>query len=197
MELYEKYKTLFNGYYVNTPLRIAHFMGQIDAESGLKSVREGLYYKTIKSLRDTFYTPFKGKSNEFVSQYLKNPIKCANYVYANRGGNGDEASGDGYFFRGGGLIQQTFRNGYLKLSKDTKIDFVGNPDLILEEANSIISALEYWKNNKLNQYADKDDLDSISDIINIGRVTQKKCDANGYEHRKKCVNKWKAKLLIK
>jgi predicted chitinase len=75
-----------------------------------------------------------------------------------------ENSGDG--FRGGGIFQNTFRNSYLKLSKDTRIDFIGNPDLITVEANAVIAALEYWKNNNLNKYADLDDLDAISDIIN-------------------------------
>jgi putative chitinase len=191
MRLDQKYKSLFNGYHVNTPLRIAHFMGQAEAESGLRSVRESCYYKTIDSLRKTFYSPFKGKSDAFVSQYLKNTEKCANYVYANRNGNGNEASGDGFTYRGGGIFQNTFRNNYLKLSKDTRIDFIGNPDLITVEANAVIAALEYWKNNNLNKYADLDDLDSISDIINIGRRTQKVGDANGYKHRKECVDEWK------
>jgi predicted chitinase len=62
---------------------------------------------------------------------------------------------------------------YLKLSRDTRIDFIGNPDLITVEANAVIAALEYWKNNNLNKYADLDDLDAISDIINRGHRTEK------------------------
>jgi putative chitinase len=85
-------------------------------------------------------------------------------VYSNREGNGN--GGDGFRFRGGGIFQNTFRNSYL-LSKDTRIDFIGNPDLITVEANAVIAALEYWKNNNLNKYADLDDLDAISDIIDI------------------------------
>jgi putative chitinase len=196
MELYEKYKTLFGCYHLNTDLRIAHFMGQAEAESGLKSVRESCYYKTVEHLRKTFYSPFKGKSDSFISQYLRNTEKCANYVYSNREGNGNEASGDGFRFRGGGIFQNTFRNGYLKLSKDTRIDFIGNPDLITVEANAVIAALEYWKNNNLNKYADLDDLDAISDIINRGHRTEKVGDANGYEHRKSSVDQWK-KILKK
>jgi putative chitinase len=196
MELYEKYKTLFGGYHLNNPLRIAHFMGQAEAESGLKSVRESCYYKTVEHLRKTFHSPFKGKSDAFVSQYLRNTERCANYVYANREGNGNEASGDGFRFRGGGIFQNTFRNMFLKLSKDTRIDFIGNPDLITVEANAVIAALEYWKNNNLNKYADLDDLDAISDIINRGHRTERVGDANGYEHRKASVDQWK-KILKK
>lgn len=192
MELYEKYKTLFEKFDVNTNLRKQHFMAQADAECGLISKRESLYYTTISGLRKSFKTPFKGKSDAFVSQYLRNSVKCANYVYANRGGNGNEASGDGFKFRGGGWFQNTFRDGYEFLKSKTAIDFVSNPDLITIEANAVLCALLYWKENNLNQYADKDDLDSISDIINIGRKTIAKGDANGYEHRKECLKKWKS-----
>jgi putative chitinase len=196
MELYEKYKTLFNAYHINTDLRIAHFMAQAQAESNLKSVRESCYYSKIIGLRNTFRSPFKGKSDSFVSQYLKNSEKCANYVYANRGGNGNEASGDGYKFRGGGMFQVTFRDGYLKLSKDTRIDFLSNPDLILEEANGLISALNYWSKNNLNKYADLDNLDAISDLINLGRLTSTNGDSNGFIHRKEALAKWKSILKI-
>jgi putative chitinase len=188
MRLDLKYNALLNGYHINTPLRIAHFMAQIEHESGLKLVRESLYYTTVKGLRDTFYTPFKGKTNLFVAQYLRNSEKCANYVYANRGGNGNEESGDGFKYRGGGYIQTTFKNGYLKLEKDTRIPFCANPDLILIEANSMISACEFWKNNKLNDLADTDNINSITKRINGG--------FNGLEDRKVKLAKWKLKLNL-
>ena len=197
MNLNDKYKTLFNSYHVNTPLRIAYFMGTREAENGEgKPVRESCYYKTIESLRKTFHTPFLNKPDIFVTKYLRNSEKCANYVYANRMGNGNEASGDGFKHRGGGDFQVTGKGAYLKLAKDTRIHFDKNPDLILEEANSLISALEYWKNNDLNKYADEDNLDAVSDIVNIGRRTIKIGDANGYKHRKECVDKWKQILKI-
>jgi len=197
MNLNEKYKTLFNSYQVNEPLRIAYFMGTREAENGVgKPTRESCYYKTIDSLRKTFKTPFLNKTDAFVSQYLRNSEKCANYVYANREGNGNEASGDGFKYRGGGDFQTTFYNGYLKLERNTRIPFTINPDLILTEANSLISALEYWKNNNLNQYADTDNLDALSDIVNMGRRTKTIGDANGYKHRKECVDKWKQILKI-
>ena len=194
MELYEKYKTLFNGYHINTPLRLAHFMAQIDHESGLKSVREGFYYRDVETLRKIFYSPFKGKSDSFIAGYIKNPEKCANYVYANRGGNGNEASGDGWKYRGGGMLQNTFKNGYLRLTKDTGINFYDNPELILVEANAMVAACNYWKNNNLNKYADLDDLDAVSDLINKGRLTEVEGDTNGYRDRKEKLDKWKKKL---
>ncbi len=194
MKLYQKYKTLLSNYGLNTLLRLAHFFAQIEHESGLKLVRESCYYTTTEGLRKTFKTPFAGKSDAFVSQYLRNSEKCANYVYANRGGNGNEASGDGFKFRGGGYLQNTFKEMYEWLTEQTGIDFIGNPDLILIEANALMCALAYWKVHKLNTFADKDDLDSISDIINIGHPTVKKGDANGYEKRKLLLAKYKKEL---
>jgi putative chitinase len=196
MQLYEKYNTLFNNYGIRSALRTAHIMTQFDAECGLKPRRESLYFKTIEGLRSTFKTPFKGKSDAFVSQYLKDSVKCANYVYANRGGNGDEASGDGFKYRGGGFPQTTFKDGYQRLKDVTGIDFVANPDFILTEENALLAGLIYWKDNNLNKYADLDDLDAVSDQINIGRQTVKEGDANNYKHRKECLIKWKQILGI-
>jgi len=196
MQLYEKYKSLFSRFGVDTSLRTAHFMAQIEAESGLKPKRESLYFKSIDSLRAAFYTPFKNKSDSFVRTYLRNSEHCANYVYANRGGNGDPSTGDGYKYRGGGLIQRTFKDGYTRLSEVTGVDFVANPDLIIEEANAVIDALVYWQDNNLNRYSDLDDLDAVSDQINIGRQTTKEGDANGYTHRAECLKKWKLILKI-
>ena len=182
--LAKKYKSLFENYALNTVLRISHFLAQIGHESGFILKREDLYYTSISGLRKTFKTPFKGKSDAFVSQYLRNPEKCADYVYANRMGNGNEASGDGWRFRGGGYLQNTGRNQFTWLTNVTGIDFIGQPNLILIEANAMIAALEYWKANDLNSYADKDDIDALSDIINIGRKTVAYGDSNGFAHRK-------------
>lgn len=197
MKLNERYKTLLDKYGVNTPIRIAHFMAQIEHESGLVPKRESLYFTSIDGLRKTFYSPFKNKTDSFVKSFLRNSEHCANYVYANRGGNGDQSSGDGFKYRGGGLIQNTFKNGYKWLTDKTGIDFLNNPDLILVEANAMICALEFWKENGLNAHADKDDLDAVSDKINIGRLTEKEGDSNGYAHRKACLLKWKTILNYK
>lgn len=196
MELLKKYKTLLNKYEVNTPKRQAMFLAQIEHESNFKTKAESLYYTTVKRLRSIFYSPFKGKSDRFVSQYLRNSKKCANYVYANRMGNGSEMSGDGYRYRGRGFIQTTGFNNYKLLSDATGVDYVSNPDLLLNEADAMIAALYYWKTNNLNYYADRKDLDSVSDIINIGRKTVKDGDANGYEHREKLYNKYLKRLNV-
>jgi putative chitinase len=196
MEIFEKYKSQFKKYEVDTNLRIIHWMTQVASESNFKAVRESLYYRTIEGLKENFKSPFRGKSNDFVKQYLRNSEKCANYVYANRMGNGNEFSGDGYNFRGGGFLQNTGEDQYKSLSISTGIDFIKNPDLILEEPNAVIAALYFWKKNNLNHFADKDDLDGVSDKINIGRKTQKYGDANGFKDRLENYNHYK-KIILK
>jgi putative chitinase len=187
-----KYRTLLGAFFINTKKRYDHLMAQLEHESRLELKREGGYYRTIGQARDTFKTPFRGKSDAFVKSYLKDSVKMLNYVYANRMGNGDEASGDGYKYRAGGYIGITGKGNYLVMSKDTGIDFIGNPDLILEEANCLVSALWFWQKHKLNTFADEDDIDSISDIINIGSTTRKYGDSNGFKDRKELYDKYEA-----
>lgn len=171
-------------------------MAQIDHESNLKPQRESLYYTDANRAKNIFKTPFKGKSLEFVSKYLRDSEKMANYVYANRMGNGDEFSGDGYKYRGGGFLQHTGKDEYERLTKESGVDYVNNPELLETEADAVISALSYWKRNNLNKYADIDDLDGVSDLVNIGRKTVKVGDANGYKDRQQKLRKWKKLLNV-
>ena len=165
-----KYQSLFNKFNVNTQLRLSHFLGQLQHESGLKPIEENLRY-SAKRLTEVFgkYFPTLAVAN----QYAMQPQKIANRVYANRMGNGDESSGDGWRFRGRGFIQLTGRNNYTALTKWAKAnginaDYVQNPDLLLSEADALISALWFWTVNDLNKYADKDDVLSITKRINGG-----------------------------
>lgn len=186
MSLPQKYKSLLNSYDVNTKLRLAHFLTQIHHESGLKPISENLNY-SAKGLRKTFGDYFTDLE---AIKYQRKPEMIANRVYANRMGNGNEASGDGWKFRGRGLLQNTGKNQYILLSKDTRIDFLNNPDLLLIEPNAMIAALWFWQKYKLNLLADKNDLDAISDLINIGHDTERIGDANGYSDRKELLQKY-------
>lgn len=195
LELSKKYKSILDKGGINTPLRLAHFFAQIDHESGLVSKRESLYYTKIANARGAFYSPFKGKSDVFVTSYLKNSIKMANYVYANRMGNGNEASGDGYKYRGGGYLQHTGKNEYKILSERLGVDYITNPDLILNEADAMLAAIDGWNRRGLNKYADIDDIDAVSDIINKGgRTPETYGDANGFADRKSKLIKYKAEF---
>lgn len=179
MELLTKYKTLLNKYEVNTPKRQAMFLAQIAHESGLKPISENLNYSESGLLKvfKKYFTPEQAKN------FARKPEKIANRVYANRMGNGDECSGDGWKYRGRGFIQLTGKNNYKALSNDTGIDYVSNPDLLLNEADAMIAALWYWKKNNLNSYTDKGDIDGVSDIINFGRKTITYGDSNGFKDR--------------
>jgi len=178
MRLDQKYQSLLNSYHVNTPLRIAHFMAQIEHESNLKPVSENLNY-SYDGLLKIFPKYFNADSAKF---YARKPELIANKVYCNRMGNGNYESGDGWKYRGRGFIQITGKSNYLILSKDTRIDFITNPDLLLQEANSMISALWFWNKNNLNVLADKNDVKAITKRINGG--------FNGLEHRTELFNKW-------
>lgn len=175
----DKYKSLFNAYHVNTPLRVAHFMAQIEHESGLKPISENLNY-SAKGLSKTFPKYFK--TIELANQYANKPQLIANRVYASRMGNGPESSGDGWKYRGRGFLQITGKDNYLTLAKDTRLDCFKNPDLLLEEPNAVISALWFWQKHKLNTLADKDNLEAITKSINGGY--------NGLEDRARLLKKY-------
>ena len=166
-----KYKTLFNRFNINTQLRLSHFLGQLQHESGLKPIEENLRYSATR-LVQVFPKYFNTTT---AKQYAMNPQKIANRVYGGRMGNGNEASGDGYKFRGRGFLQITGRNNYTALTKWAKAngidaDYVNNPDLLLREADAIISAFWYWTENGLNKYADADDILTITKRINGGLI---------------------------
>ena len=194
MDLSKKYKTLFNKYKVNTPLRLAHFATQIEHESRLKPISENLNYSS-KLLLQIFKSDFDVNKDRklsdleiaFAYTIAGKPELIANFVYANQNGNGSVKSGDGWKYRGRGFIQITGKNNYKELSKDTGINFVDNPDLLLIEANAMISALWFWNVNNLNWLADKDDINTITKRINGG--------FNGLEKRKELLKKWK--LILK
>jgi len=193
MRLDEKYKTLLNKSGINTPLRTAHFMAQIEHESGLKPIQENLNY-SMDGLWKTFPKYFPSVTDR--NKHARNPMAIANKVYANRMGNGSENSGDGYKYRGRGFIQLTGKNNYQNFNDYSGIDVIKNPDLLLDEANAMLCAILFWNENHISQYADKDDLDAVSDAINLGRQTEREGDSNGYAHRKECLIKWKLILNI-
>lgn len=151
-EYYSYFEQYCEKYKINNVERISHFLAQVNYESNyMKNVEENLNYSAERLLK-VFPKYFKNiyEANEFAY----NREKIANRVYANRMGNGSEASGDGWKYRGRGLIQLTGKNNYLKFSKwynDSKI-FVDNPDLLLQPQFAVLSAFFYWDKNKLNNY---------------------------------------------
>jgi len=133
----------------------AAFIAQIGHESSrLTRVEENLNYSANGLLR-TFGDYF---SQESAKEFAYKPMRIANKVYANKGGNGDEASGDGWKYRGRGLIQVTLKRNYLNASRRLTNEpqtFVDNPDLLLEPEWSVRSACDYWDANDLSVLAAK------------------------------------------
>jgi putative chitinase len=180
MELAKKYKTILDNAKINTSLRLAHFFAQLDHESGLKPIEENLNYSASGLIR-----VFRKYFNDLEAiQFQRQPERIANRVYANRMANGNENSGDGWKYRGRGFIQITGKENYSNLSKDTKIDYVANPDLLLRESDAMISAIWFWNKKGLNSFADKDDLFTITKRINGG--------LNGLVDRQNKLIKYKA-----
>jgi len=181
-----KYKTILDNAGINTPLRLAHFFGQLEHESGLKPIAENLNY-SADGLSKVFKKYFPDIAH--ANAYARNPQKIANKVYANRMGNGSEQSGDGWKYRGRGFVQITGKDNYKALSRHYDIDYVSKPDLLLNEPDAIKSAIWYWSRINGNKLADGDNLLAITKAINGG--------TNGLEDRRQKVNKWKLKLGIK
>ena len=149
-EYYSYFLQYCDKYKINTPERISHFLAQTNYESGyMNYIEENLNY-SAKRLLQVFPKYFK--TIDEANEYAYKPEKIANKVYANRMGNGDEQSGDGYRYRGRGLIQLRGKKNYLEFSRwynDSKI-FVDNPDLLLQPQFAVLSAFFYWDKNKLN-----------------------------------------------
>jgi putative chitinase len=149
---------------VNTPLRLAAFVAQIGHESTrFTRVEENLNY-SANGLMRTFPTFF---SPETAKEFAYKPMRIANRVYANKGGNGNEESGDGWKFRGRGLIQVTLRNNYRRAGQrllEMPEYFLDNPDALLEPEWAVRTAFDYWDSNDLNNYADRNSEASFRDL---------------------------------
>lgn len=166
LDWYDELEKLLPRYNIDTPLRIAAFLAQCSHESmNFKYKAENLNYSST-ALNKYFRKYFVGKD---VNQYARNPEKIANLVYANRMGNGDEASGDGWKYRGRGIIQLTGKYNYTRFA-----DYLGEPlvDKIIPYLESNYGALEsacwYWKEHDLNTYADMADMKELTRRINGG-----------------------------
>lgn len=145
----------FDRFEINTPLRQAAFIAQCGHDSTrLTRTEENLNYSANGLLR-TFPTYF---SPDIAKELAYKPMRIANRVYANRGGNGDERSGDGWRYRGRGLIPLQYRRNYMLAGKRLIGEsqyFLEQPDLIRLPEWAVRSACDYWDINDLNMYADR------------------------------------------
>ncbi|BBS47224.1 glycoside hydrolase family 19 protein [Klebsiella quasipneumoniae] len=160
-------------FYINTPLRQAGFIAQLGHESlRFTRVVENLYYRDASRLAMIFRSDFDLNKNRQIEpselalaqQFVGRPEATANFVYANQGGNGPESSGDGWRYRGRGLIQITLKNNYRACGQQLGLDLLNNPDLLLEPVNAARSAAWYWYWHGCNKPAD---------TANVVEVTRK------------------------
>jgi len=168
-------KTLLDEYEINTPKRIAAFMAQCGHESvGFVFLTENLNYSAA-GLMKTFakYFPDQATANA----YARQPDKIANRVYANRMGNGDEASGDGARYKGRGLIQVTGKDNYFWFASSLEITPEAAAEYMRTFEGAAQSACWYWETAKLNALADAGDILTMTKRINGGTI--------GLEDRKK------------
>ncbi|EMK6904788.1 type VI secretion system tip protein VgrG [Vibrio cholerae] len=208
-------------YEIDTPIRIAHFLSQIAHESGcFSSLTEGSNYSHMAAkLKFSKYSSYvdslkSGSTNKFIRE--DNPARCKqpdlfNFVYSSSNGNGDEKSGDGYKYRGRGLIQITGKDKYSRFTSvhnsknpDDTQNFVINPDLVSENLNyAVESACIYWRhwgalskkfnaNGDINILIDNapNDVELISQAVNGGSYGH----SNGLDDRIDKFNKIKNNL---
>ena len=146
----------------------AMFIGQCSHECGnFRLLEENLNYRAETLMK---LWPKRFPSLEFAKQYEKNPRKIANSVYANRMGNRDEASGDGYRFRGRGALQCTGHSTYFHAGKALGVDFVMQPDLVATPKYAALTAGWFWDTHKLNPPSDALDYTKVTKIINGGTI---------------------------
>ena len=173
-----------NEFQINTYLREAAFIAQLAHESmELKAWSENLNYSAQALLR---VFPKYFKTSAQANQYARQPEKIANRVYASRMGNGDEASGDGWRYRGRGPIQLTGKDNYRTFGTSLGLDLVGNPDTAATPEVGFRTAGAFWVSRGCNAMADRQDFVGITRAINGG--------TNGLEDRQKFYTRAKQVL---
>jgi putative chitinase len=165
---YEALSAILPEYGINTPERVAAFIAQCAHESGgFKFLKENLNYKA-ESLLKVFPKYFK--TLDEARAYEKKPEKIANRIYGNRMGNGDESSGDGFRYCGRGLIQLTGKENYSWFAASLEIPVEEASEYLETFEGAVQSACWFWEENKLNQWADKKDILTLTKRINGGTI---------------------------
>lgn len=152
-------------YEINTPQRLAAFLATCHHETGgFRTFVENTRYSAerLMTIWPTRFTP------ETAKRYGNRPQAIANCVYANRMGNGSEATGDGWRYRGRGAIQITGYENYRLMSRELDIPLEDLPDYLQTTTGAIESAAVWWYNNRCNQLADTGDITRVTQRVNGG-----------------------------
>lgn len=172
----EPLRAAFARFQIDTRPRIAAFIAQAAHESAnFTRLEELLYYRTPERLLTVWPRRFAGLGD--AAHFIRNPRALANRVYANRLGNGDEASGDGWRYRGRGIFQLTGRANYLAAGVALGQDYKTHPELVALPTDAALTAGWYWASTHLNELADSAQIDAITERINgpamLGQVERR------------------------
>ena len=171
----EGFNETFEHFEINTPESMAMFLAQTAHESGNFSATEENLNYSAKGLTGTFKRYFPSETD--ATPYARKPEKIANRVYGSRMGNGAESSGEGYKYRGRGVIQLTGKDNYNNCGKALGLDLLAEPDQVAKNPVAVLSAGWFWNTRKLNTWAEKGDVLTVTKKINGGTI--------GLEDRKK------------
>lgn len=151
--------------------REAMFLAQLAHESGgFARVEEGLFYSSADRLRAVWPRRFNTMPADQIARYVGKPVALANLVYADRMGNGSEESGDGWRYRGRGLIQLTGLDNYRAASIGVGYDLVTDPDAATDPDMAPRIAGWFWQSKGCNELADANDFEGITRRINGGLI---------------------------
>lgn len=161
-----KLSTVAAEFGLTTPARIAGFLANIAHETGdFHRLRENLNYSTAARIRMIWPTHFA--SDAAAQPFVGQPEALANKVYA-RPGEGNTHPGDGWRFRGGGDIQLTFRNGFVRVGRALGVPLEEHPELIESPGLAIAAALVYWRDAKVNTLLDAGKPKRARSLVNAG-----------------------------
>lgn len=178
---------------ISTPLRAAHFLAQLGHESlSLTRVEESLSYSRERLLEVFGKYVSAAEASAFVHQ----PVKLGARVYADRNGNGSEASGDGYKFRGRGPMQHTGRRNYRRMGQLIGQPLEEQPALLIEPEIGAMAAAAFWSDCGLNAYADQRDVLAVSRVVNLGNA-RAKATPNGFADRTARLQRCMAALEVR
>ena len=166
---YEAMEEILPYYEINTVNRVAGFLAQCCHESAnFRITQENLNYSS-KAL-DAVFGKYFVRAGRDSKPYHRQPEKIANIVYANRMDNGDTDSGDGWTFRGGGILQLTGRYNYTKFAKEMDMSAEEAVDYVRTKKGALDSACWFWDTNGLNKYCDAMDIVGATKRINGGTI---------------------------
>ena len=168
----------FQRFGISTAVQQGAFIGQCGHEcNNFRTLEENLNYKAATLMR---LWPKRFPTQEIANEFAGNPRKIANKVYADRMGNRDEASGDGYRFRGRGALQLTGATNFHHAGQALGMDFWADPDLVATPKYAALTAGWFWDTHKCNEAAQAQDWVKLTKIINGGTI--------GIEERLKHIN---------